>query len=217
MTTIGKPLFLSVNKLSEDQKMSLPALYYIAWRKHGLCKSEKEAEKVLDFAPCYSFALMDKSTEKVHGLLNTLPLAIDPKKIAKGFPTYDLVEEAAKQKKSIKKIKTILCFSIVAAPNTKVRSADQNISCSRYMISALKKKFPGKAIAVYTRLSGMPKGMTAGEYYEENKDDLTKLGSVGMHAHLGASLPPVAIIENARPEDITGGRANVVMVYENLI
>lgn len=166
------------------------------------------------FDPHYSFALVDKDTGKIYGLLNTIPLPVGPEKIAKHFPTYKSVEKTAMKEKKTKKLKTILCFSIVAAPNTRVRTRWKIVSCSRYMINKMRKKFANKTIAVYTRLSSVPKDMSASEYYKKNKDDLTKLGSVGMHSHLGASLPPVAIIENARPEDLSGAKANVVMLYE---
>lgn len=38
------------------------------------------------------------------------------------------------------------------------------------------------------------------------------LGAAGMHEHFGAET--LFVIENSRPEDILGGKANVIQIYK---
>lgn len=188
---ITRPLFLPVSDLPPGLLPQLPELYYSAWSREGLCDSLHTAQKVLASDPDWSFALTDSPPGTVSGLLNTVPLSFtDPADIASTFPTYASVESSATSHPPLTPISMLLCFSLVAAPDTKVATPVGPTSVSRFLITSLRLKFPATQVVVYTR----PK-------------------SVPMHLHLGASPTPVATLTDSRPEDQLCHGTNVILAY----
>lgn len=196
---------------SEEILNQISQIYFEGWNKNSLCNSFDEAlEKQKQFDSNWSFVIFNN--QNPIGILNTIPFYFDFKNsLTHKFDSYKKIEEISKIKNYDDKQNAILCFSIATIPNLKIKINNEKIiSLPEYFIKNLPinnfKKF------TFSRFNNVPNNQTANDFYKENSDNKMALGAAGMHEHFGAET--LFVIENSRPEDTQGGKANVIQIYK---
>ncbi len=211
---------VSVIRVGARQAELLPQLakiYHETWRAEGLCSSEADAiEKMAAFNPEDTFVVIDDETGEAYALIQTLPVTTPLLvNIPTEYPTYRSVENKCKAHAEATNPNFVICFSINVLPGYRVQvSPDTDWSLARFLIDGLPVP-PNANRVAYSRFSHYD-GPTPLDFYLDHLADPRSLGPVGMHENIAGpkkSGITFAIIEEARPEDVNGGRANVLVVY----
>lgn len=203
---------VSVERVGARQAELLPQLahiYFQTWQTEGLCLSLTEAtDKMAAFNPEDTYVVIDPEG-KVYAIIQTLPVNLPSlAHLPYAFPTYASVEAASANHQTDENPNFLICFSINALPNYRIKLSNSNSqSLARFLLTNL----PTACVKIaYSRFCNYD-GPTPLDFYLKNLGNSQKLGAVGMHENLGGIT--FAIISNSRPEDLTGGGANVLVVY----
>ena len=204
----------TVERVGTRQAELLPQLaqiYFQTWQEQGLCASLTEAtEKLAAFNPEDTTVVIDPEG-KVYALIQTLPVNLSSLAfLPHRFPTYASVETACCFAQRDTDPNYLICFSINALPNYRIKLANSNSqSLARFLLTHLPTPSNCRKVA-YSRFCNYD-GPDPLSFYLKNLGHSQQLGAVGMHENLGGLT--VAIINAARPEDSRGGGANVLVLY----
>lgn len=203
---------VSVKRVGARQTELLPQLahiYFQTWQAEGLCPSLTEAaDKMAAFNPEDCYVVIDPGG-KVYALIQTLPVNLPSlAHLPYAFPTYASIEAASASHQKAENPNYLICFSINALPNYRIKLTNSNSqSLARFLLTNL----PTACVKIaYSRFCNYD-GPSPLDFYLKNLGNSQKLGAVGMHENLGGIT--FAIISNSRPEDLSGGGANVLVVY----
>jgi len=196
---------------SEKNLKEISKIYFEGWKQNNLCQSFDEAyNKQKNFDQNWSFVIL--KNQNPIGILNTIPFYFDSKNsLPTKFNNYNNIEQISKNKNYDENPNAVLCFSIATIPNIKIKINNEKIiSLPEYFLKNLQinnyKKF------TFSRFNDVPKNETANDFYHKNSDNKKMLGAAGMHEYFGAET--LFVIENSRPEDLKGGKANVIQLYK---